>query len=105
MSDLEAPMGNAEMRLSFANLEGEVAEVKGIAIDTHEQAKKTNGRVTALEKWQYGSLVGLSILTPIVGWVTVDYLNHRDQTASTEQIQAAVASGIQEALQEYKTTQ
>lgn len=95
MTDLETPMGNAELRLSLANIESEVAEVKGIALDTHEQATKTNGRVNLLEKFQYGSLVGLAILTPIVGWVAVDYLNHRDQKQyNTVELQAAVTAAL-----------
>lgn len=43
--EIEQPMGNTELRLSLSNLEEEVADAKGIALDTLEQAKKTNGHV------------------------------------------------------------
>lgn len=59
------------------------------------QTTKTNGRVSLLEKFQYGSLVGLAILTPIVGWITVDYLNHRDVRPDQGQLDAAVDRAFQ----------
>lgn len=48
--DVDRPMGNAELRLTLANIASEVVDTKAIAIETHTQAKATNGRVTYLEK-------------------------------------------------------
>lgn len=45
MSSVEVPMGNVEMRLAFANLQEEIGDVKGIALDTRAQTTKTNGHV------------------------------------------------------------
>lgn len=92
-------MGNTEQRLSFANLESELAEVKRIGIDTHTQAKRTNGRVTILERFMYTGTGVLVILTPIIGWVTVDYMKHRDQVPK-EAIQAAVNQAFKDNFKE-----
>lgn len=73
------------------------------------QTTKTNGQVAAITKWKEQVMGGakvaipvLMILIAVMGWFAVDYLNHRNKTASTDQIQAAVAAGIQQALQNYK---
>lgn len=75
-----------------------------------EQTKKTNGSVADLkvfrEQFMGGAKVAIplmSILTAAMGWLTVDYLNHRDKEFSQEQIQAAVAAGISDALANYET--
>lgn len=52
INDVDQPMGNAELRLSLAGIESEIAEVKGIAMETREQAKKTNGAVASLKLWR-----------------------------------------------------
>lgn len=73
MTDLETPMGNAELRLSLANIESEVVDVKRIALETHEQAKRTNGRVSWLEKLAWITIGALPILSfmAIFQWYTI----------------------------------
>lgn len=93
MKDVDTPMSNTELRLTFADIKSEIAEVKSIGIDTHSQAKKTNGRVNLLEKFMWVASGALLILTPIVGWLAVDYLNHRDQVPSL-QVQTAVETAL-----------
>jgi hypothetical protein len=55
-------MGNAELRLTLASIE---SEVKGIAMETRDQARKTNGRVSRLENWRW-LLLGMGSITTIV---------------------------------------
>lgn len=77
----------------------EVQNKSLIRIET--QTTRTNGRVTFLEKMVWGAMFLLPVLVGECGWLTIDYLNHRDATATPDQIQAAVASGIDQALQQY----
>ena len=42
----------------------------------HEQVLKTNGRVTALEKFQYMVIGAITILGAMIGWV-VTYWPHK----------------------------
>jgi hypothetical protein len=63
--DLDSQMGNAELRLTLASIESEISEVKGIAMETRDQARKTNGRVSRLENWRW-LLLGMGSITTIV---------------------------------------
>lgn len=89
MKDVDVPMGNAELRLTLASIENEISDVKGITMDTHEQAKKTNGRVNWLEKAMWTALGALPLLTVWAGWLTVLQLN-QPKPVDQFQIQAAV---------------
>lgn len=59
-----------EIRNALTRIESRIA-------DLTVQVKQTNGRVTALEKWKYGLLVGLGtlaatklpLLQPILHWM------------------------------------
>lgn len=103
MNDVDKPMGNAELRLTLAGLESEVGDIKDIALDTRDQARKTNGRVNILEKFQYGALVGFSILTPITGWLVIDYMQHRndiENQVTPAMVQAAVNQAFEEQIKQ-----
>lgn len=100
-------MGNVELRLTLADIKSELAEVKSIGMDTHDQASTTNGKVAEISKWkeqmQGGikvSVVFMGIITAAMGWLTVDYLNHRNKSITQIQIQSAV----DQAFQNYKTS-
>lgn len=45
---------NADIMNAIITLNGEVATVKQIALDTKQQAEKTNGRVNSIEQWKNG---------------------------------------------------
>lgn len=47
--------GESATSVHFNSIMKELREIK-------EQVKTTNGRVTSLEKWKYGTLVGLATL-------------------------------------------
>lgn len=74
MASVDEPMGNAELRLTLAGLESEIAEIKSLSISTNEQAKLTNGNVAKLKLWQsyvigFCACLGLmfiSILIPLL---------------------------------------
>ena len=51
---------------SLARIEARCARIE-------EQAMKTNGRVTGLEKWRYGLLIGLGTLAA-TKWPVIDLL-------------------------------
>lgn len=94
-----------EMRLALQNLESEAAELKRIALETHAQSLKTNGSVAELivyrEQIKGGMKVAIPALTLLVaamGWLTVDYLNHRD-VIPVDKIQAAVDAAFKQNLQ------
>lgn len=88
------------MKLIIQSMESEIAEIKTIAVDTLTQAKKTNGRVNLHDKMLWTAMGALTILTPWMGWVTLQLL-HPPLSATPEQIQSAVASGVQQALDAY----
>lgn len=54
-------------------------EIKDIMYRVEEQTKRTNGRVTALERWKYTIIGALTILTtivvPILGWALYTIVN------------------------------
>lgn len=82
MTDLESPMGNAELRLRLLSIEN-------IATETHDQAKKTNGRVTRHDKMLWTALGGLMVLTPWAAWITYAQL-HAPSPVTNVELQAAV---------------
>jgi hypothetical protein len=86
MSEVDKPMGNAELRLRLASIET-------IGMETHEQAKKTNGRVNWLEKTAWVASGAIPLLTLWAGWLTLHQLNS-PQPVTEPQIQAAVQSAI-----------
>lgn len=84
----EEPYQNREIREMFNDLkEGQVR--------IEEQTTKHNGRMTALEKWQYISMGGLSVLTvivvPILSWALWVLVN----------INTEVHKAVDEALSAY----
>lgn len=95
--DIDKPMGNAELRLSLLSIENEIGDVKSIAMSTHEQAKKTNGRVNLHDKMLWTALGALPLLTIWAGWLTEIQLN-RPAEVSTQQIQAAVQQAVENTL-------
>lgn len=75
-------------------------------VETKEQAKKTNGRVTMLEKLIWTALGALPLLTIWAAWLSNQVLANQQtitslQTSASVELQAAVANGIKEALEEY----
>lgn len=90
--DVDKPMGNAELRLSLAGIESEISDVKGIAMETRDQARKTNGRVTLLEKFMWTMAGLMPFMTAAMGWLSIDYIKHRNQASQipTTQLEAAV---------------
>lgn len=96
MTNVDVPMGNAELRITLQEIHAEVAETKGIAMEGRDASKTTNGKVAEITAWKEqvngGIKVAIPALTLVVaalGWLTVDYLNHRDKVP-VDQIQAAV---------------
>ena len=82
-------MGNAELRLTLASIENEISDVKSISMETHEQAKKTNGRVNMHDKMLWTALGALPLLTVWAGWLTLLQLN-QPPPVSSQEIQTAV---------------
>lgn len=75
MTNLDQPIGNVEMRLWMQKIETTTTQ-------THEQAKKTNGRVTrhgVMINWGVGALV---VLTPIAGWLCTSVIRNEAQIAA-----------------------
>lgn len=97
----DKPLTDNQMKLILQDIGSELAEVKNIAIDTNAQAKKTNGRVNWMEKTIWTALGAVPLLTIWAGWLTIHALQPI-QTATPDQIQAAVAEGIHEALSNNK---
>lgn len=104
---LDDSLNFSKLRDSLVSIESEVAEIKRIGIETHEQTLKTNGSVASLKRFREQSVGGakvaipfLALLVAAMGWFAVDYLNHRDQISSeqTQQIQAAVDTAFKQNL-------
>lgn len=95
-SDVDQPMGNAELRLTLASLENEIGDVKGLSLDIHEQTKKTNGRVNLLMKvaWMAGG--ALPLLTFWAAWLTYQQLYPPHPQISQQEMQAAFNQVLQE---------
>lgn len=92
--DVDSPMSNVELRLTFADIKSEVAEIKRIGIDTHTQAKKTNGRVNWHDKLFWTSFGALGLLTPWMMWVTTSLLKPATDSLSRQDVQAAVEAAL-----------
>lgn len=108
-ADVDKPMGNAELRLSLASIESEVSDTKRISTETHEQARKTNGRVNWMEKCIYVSMGALPLLTAWAGWLTLEVISDQKSEAQTQQeiqdtLQQSVQEGITNALSGYNKT-
>lgn len=95
--DVDKPMGNAELRLSLAGIESEVAAVKNTLDEVHTQAKKTNGRVNWLEKGMYVSVGALPLLTIWALWLTVATLD-KPAPLDAQQLQQVVESALSDSL-------
>lgn len=71
-------------------------EIKETLVRIEEQTKKTNGRVTQLERWKYMSMGATAILTtlivPILGWALFTLVN----------INETVHTAVDEALSAYQ---
>jgi hypothetical protein len=96
-SDVDRPMGNAELRLTLQAIESELASNTTISLETHAQAKKTNGRVNWMEKTIWLSMGAIPLLTIWAGWLTLEILDGRD--VRSNEIQSAVI----QALDNYET--
>lgn len=91
-------MGNAELRLTLQEIHTEVAETKGIAMETRQLQTVANGKTASLSKWREqmvgGFKVAIPFLTLLAGglsWLVVDYLNHRDKPAQIDSVQFQAA--------------
>lgn len=58
----ELPYSNRELREKFHDIQEALHEIL-------LQTKMTNGRVRALEKWQYGIIGAIGVLTPLACWM------------------------------------
>lgn len=104
--DVDMPMGNAEMRLLFAGLENEIADVKGITLETRDQAKKTNGRVNWLEKSMWMAMGALPLLSLMSLWMMQQVMSLKEvQARQGYDIQAAVDAGLEKALSRFETNE
>lgn len=114
MSDLEKPMGNAELRLSLASIESEIVDTKHIAIETRDQATHTNGTVRWHTKMLWLAMGALPLLTGWAYWLTIHVLDNSENvakiqteidtqnTVTQEQIQQAAQQGIIAGLEAIK---
>lgn len=105
-NDVDKPMGNAELRLSLASIENEVSDVKRIAMDTHVQALKTNGKVRWHTKMLWLAMGPLPILTAWAWYLTLHTIDANTQVAALQaelqqqesdnkiQVQEAVVSAL-----------
>ncbi len=92
--DVDSSMGNVELRLTLANIESEIAEVKSIAIDTKAETQATNGKVARIIIWkeqmigrmQSFGLCLVLIIIPLAGWVLYN------QVTEPERIKDAVST-------------
>lgn len=95
-------MGNAELRLTLADIKSEQAELKRIAIDTHDQAARTNGKVMWLTKLAWLCMGAFPLLTIWSGWLTKEVLDLRKDIPSESQQAIAVQLGVSNALAAYE---
>lgn len=95
--DVDKPMGNAELRLSLASIESEIASVSTKVDAVHTQAKKTNGRVNWQEKCVYISMGAMPLLTIWAGWLTIRMLN-QPVAVNSEQLQSIVETALDSSL-------
>lgn len=100
--DVDQPMGNAELRLSFAELQSEIIDVKSIALETRTGQKYTNGKVMWLTKGAWLVMGALPLLTIWSMWLTKETLD-RDKASSVEQ-SAVVQAAVLKALDDYDDT-
>jgi cellobiose-specific phosphotransferase system component IIC len=83
----EEPYKNREINEMFEDVQSTLGRIE-------EQTKKTNGRVTELEKWKYASMGATGILSvivvPILAWAlyTLVNINHDIHQAIDEALQA-----------------
>lgn len=115
MNDVDAPMGNAELRLALASIENEVSDVKRISMDVHEQAVHTNGTVRWHTKMLWLAMGALPLLTGWAAWLTLYALHASEvttklqgeflteQNMSQEQIESAAQEGIIQGLESIRT--
>lgn len=100
---------NRELDEKFTSLEGAF----NIRLDSQDdqldrietQTTKTNGRVTFHDKMIWGAMFLLPFLVGECGWLTVDYLNHRDEGLTATQIQQIEnlnTATVNQAFQDYR---
>lgn len=94
-SDLEQPMGNAELRLTLQRIESAGEQTRITGEQTHEQAKKTNGTTRWTVKMIYLMLGALPLLASWAGWLTKETLDNRYTPANVQQW---VAQGIEDGI-------
>lgn len=97
--------GCAYFRGQYMNdvaLENRLTRIEDTVNQTLDQAKKTNGRVNWHDKMVWTALGALPLLTIWAGWLTLQVLNPPINSAT---IQAAVNTGINEALSGYNLKQ
>lgn len=114
MKDIEAPMGNTELRLALASIENEIVDTKNIAMETREQAIHTNGTVRWHTKMLWLAMGALPLLTAWAGYLTYHVLNASEEIASLQseidtqntmtqqKIQQAATQGIIQGLEAVK---
>lgn len=99
MSDFDLPMGNVELRLKLQSIET-------IAIETRDQAMRTNGTVKWQTKMIYLAVGALAILMPIAGWLSTSVIKDEAQIAALKASQVSISSqvstGVAQALQNYE---
>lgn len=79
---------------TLARIESQTTKTNGHVADAFKQIATLQGENRFIRGGAAASAFFLVMLTAAVGWVTVDYLNHRDKVPS-EEIQAAVNQAFQ----------
>lgn len=65
-----------ELGILLENLHGKMDDQKGVLVEISNQVKKTNGRVTCLERWQSAIKGGLIIVSLILVPLFIEFVKN-----------------------------
>lgn len=86
---------NQSLREEISSIKSILIEVKTVGILTHEQTKKTNGRVNRLEAFRnflLGGAATIGVIWSIVTWVIPYFRTDTLSNKDFEQVQAFIKS-------------